>query len=124
MQYVFLVLGEIVQLRQFIHSFAADGDVQNVLGLLLRVGVVLGGFGSDVYFFDLVGDLVHSPKGVLNALLLGGVDNDHIAIGVQVGMYRKDGQHLRPVACPCVTVLVVVGRWWFRCTPGAPTRCR
>ena len=108
-QYIVLVLGEIVQLGQFIHSFAADGDVQNIVGLLLRVGVVLGGFGSGVYFFDLVGDLVHSPKGVLDALHLGGIDNDNVAIRVEVGMYCKDGQHLRPVACPCVTVLVVVG---------------
>ena len=67
MQYVFLVLGEIVQLSQFIHGFAVDGDMQDVFSLLLRVGVVLGGFGSGVYFFDLVGDLVHSPKGVLNS---------------------------------------------------------
>ena len=81
-QYVFLVLGEIVQLSQFIHSFAADGDVQDVFSLLLRVGVVLGGFGSYVHFFDLVGDLVHRPKGVLNTLLLGGIDNDNIAVGV------------------------------------------
>ena len=36
MQYVFLVLGEIVQLSQFIHGFAVDGDVQNIVGLLLR----------------------------------------------------------------------------------------
>ena len=28
-------------------------------------------------------------------------------------MYRKDSQHLRPVACPCVTVLVVVGDGGF-----------
>ena len=28
-------------------------------------------------------------------------------------MYRKDDQHLRPVACPCVTVLVVVGDGGF-----------
>ena len=82
MQYIVLVLGEIVQLGQFIHSFAADGDVQNIVGLLLRVGVVLGGLGSGVYFFDLVGDLVHRPKGVLNTLLLGGIDNDNIAVGV------------------------------------------
>ena len=113
MQNVFLVLGEIVQLGQFIHSFAADGDVQNIVGLLLRVGVVLGGFGSGVYFFDLVGDLVHSPKGVLDALHLGGIDNDNVAIRVEVGMYCKDGQHLRPVACPCMTVLVVVGDGGF-----------
>ena len=113
MQYIVLVLGEIVQLGQFIHSFAADGDVQNIVGLLLRVGVVLGGFGSDVYFFDLVGDLVHSPKGVLDALHLGGIDNDNVAIRVEVGMYCKDGQHLRPVACPCMTVLVVVGDGGF-----------
>ena len=113
MQYVFLVLGEIVQLSQFIHGFAVDGDMQDVFSLLLRVGVVLGGFGSGVYFFDLVGDLVHSPKGVLNTLLLGGIDNDNVAIGVKVGMYRKDSQHLRPVACPCVTVLVVVGDGGF-----------
>lgn len=113
MQYIVLVLGEIVQLGQFIHSFAADGDVQNIVGLLLRVGVVLGGFGSGVYFFDLVGDLVHSPKGVLDALHLGGIDNDNVAIRVEVGMYCKDGQHLRPVACPCMTVLVVVGDGGF-----------
>lgn len=106
-------MGEIVQLGQFIHSFAADGDVQNIVGLLLRVGVVLGGFGSGVYFFDLVGDLVHSPKGVLDALHLGGIDNDNVAIRVEVGMYCKDGQHLRPVACPCMTVLVVVGDGGF-----------
>ena len=113
MQYIVLVLGEIVQLGQFIHSFAADGDVQNIVGLLLRVGVVLGGFGSDVYFFDLVGDLVHSPKGVLDALHLGSVDNDHVAVGVEVGMHRKDCQHLRPITCPCVTALVVVGNGGF-----------
>ena len=113
MQYVFLVLGEIVQLSQFIHGFAVDGDMQDVFRLLLRGGVVLGGFGSGVYFFDLVGDLVHSPKGVLNTLLLGGIDNDNVAIGVEVGMYRKDGQHLWPVVCPCVTVLVVVGDGGF-----------
>ena len=113
MQYIVLVLGEIVQLGQFIHSFAADGDVQNIVGLLLRVGVVLGGFGSGVYFFNLVGDFVHSPKGVLDALHLGGIDNDNVAIRVEVGMYCKDGQHLRPVACPCMTVLVVVGDGGF-----------
>ena len=28
-------------------------------------------------------------------------------------MYRKDGQHLWPVACPCVTVLVVLGDGGF-----------
>ena len=28
-------------------------------------------------------------------------------------MYCKDGQHLRPVACPCMTVLVVVGDGGF-----------
>ena len=81
-QYIVLVLGEIVQLGQFIHSFAVDGDMQDVFSLLLQVGVVLGGFGSGVYFFDLVGDLVHRPKGVLNTLLLGGIDNDNIAVGV------------------------------------------
>ena len=113
MQYVFLVLGEIVQLGQFIHSFAVDGDVQDVFSLLLRVGVVLGRVGSYVHFLDLVGDFVHSPKGVLNMLLLGGIDNDNVAVGVKVGMYRKDSQHLRPVACPCVTVLVVVGDGGF-----------
>lgn len=36
------------------------------------------------------------------------IDNDNVAIRVEVGMYCKDGQHLRPVACPCMTVLVVV----------------
>ena len=56
--------------------------MQNIVGLLLRVGFVLGRFGSGVYFFDLVGDLVHSPKGVLNTLLLGVIDNDNIAVGV------------------------------------------
>ena len=55
-----------------------------------------------------MGDFVHCPKGVLDALLLGGIDNDNVAIRVEVGMYCKDGQHLRPVACPCMTVLVVV----------------
>ena len=112
-QYIVLVLGEIVQLGQLIHGFAVDGDMKDVFSLLLRVGVVLGGFGSDVYFFDLVGDLVHSSKGVLDALHLGGIDNDNVAIRVEVGMYCKDGQHLRPVACPCMTVLVVVGDGGF-----------
>ena len=56
-------MGKIVQLRQFIHGFAADGEVQDILGLLLRVGVVLGGVGGDVYFFDFIGDCVHSPNG-------------------------------------------------------------
>ena len=28
-------------------------------------------------------------------------------------MYRKNGQHLWPVACPCVTVLVVLGDGGF-----------
>ena len=56
---------------------------------------------------------MHSPKGVLDALHLGGIDNDNVAIRVEVGMYRKDGQHLRPVACPCMTVLVVVGDGGF-----------
>ena len=66
-QYVVLVLGEIVQLRQFVHGFAADGDVQDVVGFGGRVGVVLGGFGGGVYFFDFVGDAVHGPKGVLDS---------------------------------------------------------
>lgn len=113
MQYIVLVLGEIVQLGQLIHGFAVDGDMKDVFSLLLRVGVVLGGFGSGVYFFNLVGDFVHSPKGVLDALHLGGIDNDNVAIRVEVGMYCKDGQHLRPVACPCMTVLVVVGDGGF-----------
>ena len=56
---------------------------------------------------------MHSPKGVLDALHLGGIDNDNVAIRVEVGMYCKDGQHLRPVACPCMTVLVVVGDGGF-----------
>ncbi len=56
--------------------------MQDVFSLLLQVGVVLGRFGSGVYFFDLVGDFVHSPKGVLNTLLLGVIDNDNIAVGV------------------------------------------
>ena len=62
MQYIVLVLGEIVQLGQFIHSFAADGDMQDVFRLLLRLRVVLGGVGGDVYFSDFIGDCVHSPK--------------------------------------------------------------
>ena len=81
--------------------------------LLLRVGVVLGWFGSGVYFFDLVGDLVHSPKGVLDALHLDGIDNDNVAIRVEVGMHRKHGQNLRPITCPCVTALVVIGNSGF-----------
>ena len=81
-QYVFLFLGEIVQLGQLIHGFAVDGDMQDVFSLLLRVGVVLGRFGSGVYFFDLVGDFVHSPKGVLHTLLLGRIDNNNVAVGV------------------------------------------
>ena len=112
-QNVPLVLRKAVQICQRVHRFAADRNVQNVLRDRLRVGVVLGGFGSGVYFFDLVGDLVHSPKGVLDALHLGGIDNDNVAIRVEVGMYCKDGQHLRPVACPCMTVLVVVGDGGF-----------
>ena len=51
---------------------------------------------------------MHSPKGVLDALHLGGIDNDNVAIRVEVGMYCKDGQHFGPVARPSVTVLVVV----------------
>ena len=83
--------------------------MQNIVGLLLRVGVVLGWFGGDIYFLDFVGDVVHRPKGVLDALFLGGIDNDNIAVRIEVGMHREHGQHLRPVACPCVAVLVVVG---------------
>ena len=39
---------------------------------------------------------------------MGGIDNDHVAVGVEVGMHRKDGQNLRPITRPSVTVLVVV----------------
>ena len=57
--------------------------------------------------------MCNSPKGILDALLLGSVDNDHVAVGVEVGMHRKDCQHLRPITCPCVTALVVVGNGGF-----------
>ena len=87
--------------------------MQDVFRLLLRLRVVLGGVGGDVYFSDFIGDCVHSPKGILDALLLGGIDNDHVAVRVEVGIHRKDCQHLRPITCPCVTALVVVGNGGF-----------
>ena len=107
-QNVPLVLRKAVQVRQCVHRFAADRDMQNVLRDRLRVGFVLGRFRSGGYFLHLGTYFVHCPKGVLNQLLFAFVYDDHIAVVVQVVLYSKDGQHFGPVARPSVTVLVVV----------------
>ena len=51
---------------------------------------------------------MHGPKGILNQQLFGFVYHHHIAVGIQIGVNRKDGQHFGPIACPSVTVLVVI----------------
>ena len=51
---------------------------------------------------------MHGPKGILDQQLFAFVDDNHIAVGIQIGVNRKDGQHFGPVACPSVTVLVVI----------------
>ena len=107
-QNVPLVLRKAVQIRQRVHRFAADRDVQNVLRDRLRVRFVLSRFRCDGYFLHLGAYFVHRPKGVLNQPLLAFVNDDHITVVVQVVLYSKDGQHFRPVARPSVTVLVVV----------------
>ena len=83
--------------------------MQNVLRDRLRVGFVFGRFRRGGYFLYLGIYFVHRPKGVLNQPLLAFVNDDHIAVVVQVVLHGKDGQHFGPVACPCVAVLVVVG---------------
>ena len=95
---------------------SASASTDLLLTVMCRMYSVTGsgsgsssvGSGGDVYFLNFIGDCVHIPKGILNALLLGGIDNDHVAVGVEIGMHRKHGQNLRPITCPCVTVLVVV----------------
>ena len=82
--------------------------MQNVLRDRLRVGFVFGRFRRGGYFLHLGAYFVHRPKGVLNQPLLAFVNDDHIAVVVQVVLYSKDGQHFGPVARPSVTVLVVV----------------
>ena len=108
LQNVPLVLRKAVQIRQRVHRFAADRDVQNVLRDRLRVRFVLGRLRRGGYFLHLGAYFVHRPKSVLNQPLLAFVNDDHIAVVVQVVLYSKDGQHFGPVARPSVTVLVVV----------------
>ena len=82
MQNVPLVLRKAVQICQRVHRFAADRDVQNVLRDRLRVRFVLGRFRRGGHFLHLGIYFVHSPKGVLNQLLLAFVYDDHIAVVV------------------------------------------
>ena len=35
---------------------------------------------------------MHGPKGILNQQLFGFVYHHHIAVGIQIGVNRKDGQ--------------------------------
>ena len=108
MQNVPLILRKAVQIRQRVHRFTADRDMQNVLRDRFRVRFVLGRFRCDGYFLHLGAYFVHRPKGVLNQPLFAFVYDDHITVVVQVVLYSKDGQHFGPVARPSVTVLVVV----------------